>query len=125
MSVSVISLEHVNVRVAPEVEEATKHFYGTVLGMQEVPKPAELRSRGGAWYELGAVQLHLSRDPKAGNECSKRHICILVTDLGRAEQELGRAGVEVYPDEEPVAGSPRFYIRDPGGNLIEVAQQRD
>lgn len=125
MSVSVISLEHVNVRVAPEVEEATKHFYGTVLGMQEVPKPAELRRRGGAWYQLGAVQLHLSRDSKAGNERSKRHICLLVSDLARAEQELGRAGVEVYPDEEPVAGSPRFYIRDPGGNLIEVAQKRD
>ncbi|MEP6636147.1 MAG: VOC family protein [Acidobacteriota bacterium] len=122
MPLSIISLEHVNVRVAPAVEAAAKHFYGTVLGLQELPKPAELQGRGGAWYQLGSVQLHLSRDGSAANEGSKRHICFVVADVEKAQQEFAEAGVEIIPDEEPLAGSPRFYVRDPGGNLIEIAE---
>jgi catechol 2,3-dioxygenase-like lactoylglutathione lyase family enzyme len=33
------------------------------------------------------------------------------------------AGIEIIPDERPIAGQPRFYVRDPGGNLIEIAQK--
>lgn len=122
MSISIVLLQHVNVRVSPEVESAAKNFYGTVLGLQEVPKPEEARARGGAWYQLGAAQLHLSRDAGASNEGSKRHICFHVADLGSAKHHLENAGVEIFPDDEPMAGYPRFYIRDPGGNLIEVGQ---
>ena len=121
MSISIVSLQHVNVRVSPEVESAAKNFYGTVLGLQEVPKPEEARARGGAWYQLGDAQLHLSRDAAANNESSKRHICFHVADLGHAQRHLESAGVEIIPDDEPMAGYPRFYVRDPGGNLIEVA----
>lgn len=124
MPISIVSLQHVNVRVAPSVEEAAKQFYGKLLAMQEVAKPEELRGRGGAWYQLGAVQLHLSRDNNVANEGSKRHICLLVADLTLAQEELANAGVEILPDEEPVPGSPRFYVRDPGGNLIEIAEKR-
>lgn len=124
MSVSIVSLEHVNVRVDPEVEAASKNFYGTVLGLREVPKPEELRRRGGAWYQLGSVQLHLSRDRNAGNEGSKRHICLLVGDLAQAQEGLTESGVEVIPDDQPMPGSARFYVRDPGGNLIEIAERK-
>ena len=121
MSISIVSLQHVNVRVSPEVESAAKNFYGTVLGLPEVRKPEEARARGGAWYQLGAAQLHLSRDPAANNEGSKRHICFHVADLEDAQRHLEGAGVEIIPDDEPMAGYPRFYVRDPGGNLIEIA----
>ena len=124
MSVSIISVEHVNVKVDPAVEDAAKNVYGTVLGLQEVPKPMELRSRGGAWYQLGAVQLHLSRDGNAANEGTKRHICLLVGDISQAQAGFTDAGVEIIPDDEPIAGSPRFYVRDPGGNLLEIAQRK-
>jgi hypothetical protein len=30
--------------------------------------------------------------------------------------------VEIFPDDLPMKDWPRFYVRDPGGNLIEVAQ---
>ena len=119
----VTELSHVNVTVPQSLEEVTKHFYGTVMGLQEVPKPAGTRGRGGAWYQLGAVQLHLSReDPALDNQASKRHVCYLVQNLVEAEQHFRDSGVEVIPDSLPVPGSPRFYVRDPGGNLIEIAQ---
>lgn len=116
----VTALSHVNVTVPPSLEEATKHFYRAVMGLQEVPKPAESKGRGGAWYQLGAVQLHLSREDEVDNS-SKRHVCYLVADLAEAEQHFRGAGVEVIPDSLPIPGSPRFYVRDPGGNLIEIA----
>ena len=109
-----------NVRVSPAVEAAAKEFYGTLLGLREVPKPEDAASRGGAWYQLGDVQLHLSRDKNAANEGSKRHICFHVADLVEAQKHLENLGVEILPDDQPIAGQPRFYIRDPGGNLIEV-----
>lgn len=121
MPISIISLQHVNVRVPPAVEDDAKRFYGTLLGLPEIPKPEELKARGGAWYQLGPVQLHLSRDAAAANEGSKRHICFHVADLELTMNHLANAGVEILPDDQPMPGSPRFYIRDPGGNLIEVA----
>ena len=122
MTISIVSLQHVNVRVSPAVEAATKEFYGTLLGLREVPKPEDAAARGGAWYQLGDVQLHLSRDKNAANEGSKRHICFHVADLVEAQKHLENLGVEILPDDQPIAGQPRFYIRDPGGNLIEVGE---
>ena len=114
-------LSHVNVTVPPSLEEAAKHFYGVIMGLQEVPKPAESKGRGGAWYQLGAVQLHLSREDAPDNS-SKRHVCYSVADLTEAEQQFRDAGVEVIPDELPIPGCPRFYVHDPGGNRIEIAR---
>lgn len=122
MAISIVSLQHVNVRVSPAVEAAAKEFYGTLLGLREVPKPEDAAARGGAWYQLGGVQLHLSRDKNAANEGSKRHICFHVADLVEAQKHLENLGVEILPDDQPIAGQPRFYIRDPGGNLIEVGE---
>ena len=123
MSVRVVKLSHVNVTVPEELEELTKSFYANVMGLLEVPKPPESKGRGGAWYQLGPVQLHLSREnPPADNGSSKRHVCYSVQNLSGAEQHFRDAGVEIIPDNLPIPGSPRFYVRDPGGNLIEVAQ---
>ena len=122
MAISIVSLQHVNVRVPPAMEVAAKRFYGVVLGLPAVPKPADAQARGGAWYQLGGVQLHLSRDAAVDNDGSKRHICFHVADLDQAKQHLENASVEILPDDEPIAGFPRFYVRDPGGNLIEVAE---
>ena len=124
MAARVVKLSHVNVTVPRELEETTRHFYGVIMGLEEVPKPPESKGRGGAWYQLGAVQLHLSReDPPADNVSSKRHVCYSVQNLDEAEQHFREAGVEIIPDSLPIPGSPRFYVRDPGGNLIEVAQE--
>src|SRR5207248_10139171 len=40
-------------------EEAARSFYCGILGMREIPKPAELVIRGGCWFESGGVQIHL------------------------------------------------------------------
>jgi catechol 2,3-dioxygenase-like lactoylglutathione lyase family enzyme len=117
------SIHHVNVTVPRALEADAKHFYGVVMGLQEVPKPAESRARGGAWYQLGSLQLHLSIEDGLDEKCiSKRHVCYTVDDLAKSETQFRAAGVEIIPDDQPVQGWQRFYVRDPGGNRLEIAQ---
>ena len=118
----VTALHHVNVTVPPELEPATKEFYGSVLGLKQVPKPAASR-QSGAWYQIGATQLHLSVEDEEIGPLSSRHICFAVSDLGAAEKRFRDAGVEIIPDARPVPGTQRFYVRDPGGNQLEIVEQ--
>jgi len=117
----VTALHHVNVTTTPELESETKEFYGVKLGLQQVPKPAAAR-RSGAWYQIGSNQLHLSVENEPRGPLSSRHVCFTVSDLAEAEQRFRQAGVEIIPDARPVPGSPRFYVRDPAGNQLEIAQ---
>ena len=118
----VITLHHVNVTVPAELEGATKRFYREVLGLKQIPKPATSR-QSGAWYDIGGTQLHLSIDEEP-QQMSSRHVCLTVSDLAAAEQKLREAGIEIIPDPRPNSASARFFVRDPGGNQLEIAQQR-
>lgn len=124
MPLDIIEINHVNVTVPRALEEAAKHFYAHVLGLREIAKPESSRGRGGAWFQHGALQLHLSiEDDAAAHHASKRHVCYLVRDLTDAERQLREAGVEIFADHHPVPGWRRFFARDPGGNRIEIAQR--
>ena len=120
----VTQLHHVNVTVPAELEAAMKEFYGRALSLEQVPKPAAAR-QSGAWYQIGANQLHLSVADEETAELSSRHICFAVSDLGTAEKRFRDAGVEILPDPRPVPGTQRFYVRDPGGNQLEIVQQKN
>ena len=117
----VVALHHVNVTVSPELEQAAKEFYGSVLGLKQVPKPSGSR-QSGAWYQIGANQLHLSVETEDGGALSSRHVCFTVSDLKAAEAKFREADVEIIPDPRPVEGTSRFYVRDPGGNMLEITQ---
>ncbi len=36
---------------------------------------------------------------------------------------MREAGIDVIPDNRPIDGWRRFYVRDPGGNRIEIAER--
>lgn len=117
------TLHHVNVTVPRSLEDQAKHFYGVVMGLTEVPKPEASRGRGGAWYQLGQVQLHLSLEDGLDEHCiSKRHVCYTVSNLEEAEDRFREADVQILPEDLPTPGWLRFYVRDPGGNRLEIAQ---
>ena len=118
----VTTLHHVNVTVSSELEEATKHFYGSIFGLKQVPKPAAAR-QSGAWYQIGDNQLHLSIEAEP-QELSTRHVCFTVASLIETEQRCRDAGVEIIPDPRPIPGTDRFYVRDPGGNQLEIVQHK-
>ena len=119
----VVALHHVNVTVPADLETAAKTFYGVVLGLKQIPKPATSR-QSGAWFEIGETQLHLSVEDETRGQSGSGHICFAISDLAEAEQRFREAGVEIIPDPRPNPNSPRFYVRDPGGTLLEIAQHK-
>jgi catechol 2,3-dioxygenase-like lactoylglutathione lyase family enzyme len=127
MPITITELNHVQVTVPGSAEQEAKHFYGTLLGLEEIPKPAgprSPRSQRGAWYRCGNVELHLSvEDLSTDNHVSRRHVCFMVSNLADAESAIRDAGIEIIPDDNPIEGWRRFYARDPGGNRVEIAQR--
>ena len=125
MSIGIIKVNHVNVTVPPALEAAAKDFYANVLGLEEIPKPAGTRQNMGAWYDLGGPQLHLSVEDGVQNERSDRHVCYQVADIAVAKSQFETVAVAIIPDPRPPKGYSRFFVRDPGGNLIEITQKTE
>ncbi|MBD1843437.1 VOC family protein [Cyanobacteria bacterium FACHB-63] len=114
------TINHIQITSPPDVEEEMRFFYNDVLGLPEFPKPEVLQPNGGAWYQLGEIQLHISTEKDARNYASKRHICFQVRDLSAFQQHLAAHQISIIPDGQPIEGYDRFYLRDPGGNRIEI-----
>jgi catechol 2,3-dioxygenase-like lactoylglutathione lyase family enzyme len=120
MSIGITRVNHVNVTVSAAREADARHFYGVLLGLQQIPKPAGPRQDIGAWYQLGETQLHLSIEDGVHNDESDAHVCYQVADIAAAQREFRDAGIDVIPDPRPTGGQARFFVRDPGGNLVEI-----
>jgi catechol 2,3-dioxygenase-like lactoylglutathione lyase family enzyme len=99
-------------------EAAARAFYADILGMVELPKPAELAARGGCWFASGNVQLHLGveNDFRAAR---KAHPGLRCGDFDALLQSLRERGVDVREDGANPA-SRRAFIDDPFGNRIEL-----
>ena len=95
-------------------------FYGGVLGMTEVEKPAALRSRGGAWFRAGAVEVHVGIDQRFV-PASKAHPAFVVSDVREVAARVATAGGRVTWDES-IEGTQRFHTHDPVGNRVELQQ---
>ena len=100
-----------------------RKFYGDLLGLVEIPKPANLAARGGAWFRCGSMQLHLGVEADF-RPAAKAHPALLVTDLAGLLAVLNCEGFEVTHDAEAVAGIDRAFTRDPFGNRIELVEPR-
>ena len=121
MSLGIIGIDHVQIAAPKALESECLKFYRVVLALPEIEKPDELRARGGAWFQVGPLQMHVGIDPDA-SPSSKRHICFLVRDISAAKAAIQSHGGTI--DSEGVAeGLKRFFIRDPAGNRIEIGQR--
>ncbi|MGI8552392.1 MAG: VOC family protein [Dehalococcoidia bacterium] len=113
-------LHHVQLAIPPRREAEVRSFYGDLLGLPEVPKPANLAARGGCWFSLGDRQIHLGVEQDF-RPARKAHPAFQVQDIERLRARLVGAGVPVR-DDEPLPGYHRFYADDPFGNRIELLQ---
>jgi catechol 2,3-dioxygenase-like lactoylglutathione lyase family enzyme len=116
-------LDHVQLAMPAGQETLAREFYGGILGLTEVPKPANLAKRGGAWFESGSLRVHLGVESEF-RPARKAHPAFLVRHLKAITQHLQQAGVEVVNDE-PLEGYHRIYIFDPFGNRIELLEPVD
>ncbi len=122
-NVRVSGLDHVQVAIPAGGEDRARAFYGGLLGLVEVAKPAALAGRGGCWFEGPGISLHLGVEAPFA-PATKAHVAICVADLDAARDELERAGVATRPDGLDV-GFRRFYAGDPFGNRIELVSRAE
>jgi catechol 2,3-dioxygenase-like lactoylglutathione lyase family enzyme len=122
MSLGITVIDHVQIAAPKALEAETLRFYRDILGLTEIPKPAELQGRGGAWFQTGNLQMHIGIDPEGGGPKSKRHVCFLVPDLPKAKAQVQAAGIAIE-EESTAEGLSRFFIRDPAGNRIEIGHR--
>ncbi|MCA9957577.1 MAG: glyoxalase [Chloroflexota bacterium] len=116
----IVGLDHVQLAMPRGGEEKAREFYGRFLNLLEIPKPEGLIGRGGCWFAVPGVQLHLGVQDDF-IPASKAHPALLVRDLEALYARLMAADVVVIRDEA-VQGVHRFYALDPFGNRLEFIQ---
>jgi len=114
----ILRIDHVQLAIPPGGEDAARRFYGDVLGMTEVPKPAPMAARGGLWFTAGAVAIHLGLEPEM-RASVKAHPALVVDDLDAYVARLAGAGCRWTPSDE-IPGTRRGHTWDPFGNRIEL-----
>lgn len=117
---AVVGVHHVQVACPAGTEGLLRSFYGDVLGMPEIPKPAELARRGGVWFRAGDQELHCGVEPGFA-PARKAHPCLAVDAIDESAEAVARAGGQVRWDAN-VDGVRRFHTEDPVGNRLEVQQ---
>lgn len=111
--------------------ERSRWFYGTVLAMQEIPRPANFKF-GGAWFQGGDSQLHLIRASDttapagfvdagpAKHTGLATHLAFEVDDLTSVKATLEQHGISILGG--PMLrgdGVEQMYFQDPDGYLLE------
>ena len=98
---------------------AARHFYGTILGLREIPAPREFDFVA-IWFDLGSTYLHLLLKVEQDTS-SARHVCFETSDIMAARAQALTCGLKV-DETVKIAAADRFFVRDPDGNRIEILQ---
>jgi catechol 2,3-dioxygenase-like lactoylglutathione lyase family enzyme len=116
------SFDHVALAMPIAQEDRARAFYAGILGFEELPKPAELASRGGAWFRSGDVQVHLGVE-RDFRPATKAHPALRTSEYEALLNRLKNNGIEIL-HESHTGGQPHCYIFDPFGNRIELIGDR-
>jgi glyoxylase I family protein len=100
--------------------ERSEHFYGTVLRLSKVERSMKFP---GAWYQVGAYQIHLIVAPSVPTDNPHEkwgrnsHVAFSVADLEKAKQQLRDHNCLI---QASASGRPAVFTQDPDGNVIEL-----
>ncbi len=119
----VLRIQHVSVPMPPGGEAAARRFYTGGLGLQEKAPPSALAHLDLVWFHAGAdgLEIHLFTDRTGQAAVEAQHLCLQVDDLDVYRADLEAKGIATE-DTVAIHNRPRFFIRDPFGNQIEVTQ---
>jgi catechol 2,3-dioxygenase-like lactoylglutathione lyase family enzyme len=110
-------IQHVSFEVTRDQVEACIEFY-ELLGFQRVTAPEQIADHV-AWLERDGDHFHLIQLPEASHMNAGHAAVPLGDDYEETQTRLRDAGHHV-DDHEEYWGSPRSFVRDPAGNLVEL-----
>jgi catechol-2,3-dioxygenase len=121
---SVIGLNHYNLRAPRPLLDELRHFYVEVVGLTSGPRPP-LKSFGYWLYAGNQAVLHLSQagedeDHPKNVVSTFDHVAFTCTDLAAAADRLRAHQVPYTIDAVPLTGAEQLFFSDPAGNGIEL-----
>jgi len=103
---------------------AARVFYGELLGLEELERPADVRDRfAGAWYRVGALELHVFESPDFSPPAAAigPHMALHTDDFDGAVARLrGHGCAFAFGPGRGPDGVARAIVRDPTGNVVEI-----
>ncbi len=114
----VVGLDHVQLAMPTGGESKARAFYGELLGLREISKPAGIASRGGVWFQCGSLQLHLGIEQDF-RPAKKAHPALAIEGYAELLKTLVGAGYEAQEDTS-IPEVTRCFTFDPFGNRIEL-----
>jgi len=117
---AISGIDHVQVAAPTGCEDDARAFYGGLLGLEEIQKPAALAARGGCWFRAGAQELHVGVEERFA-PARKAHPGLVDDDLAGLADRLRGAGHGVTFDDA-IPGVERIHVADPFGNRLEIRQ---
>jgi hypothetical protein len=118
-------IDHVQLAAPPGSEAEGRRFFGELLGLAELPRPAALAGRGGLWFQCGSQQIHIGVEQDF-RPAKKAHPALRLRDepaLRALRERLVAAEVATRDDRE-IDGVARFFAQDPWGNRLEFVAAR-
>lgn len=109
-------IQHVALEVREQDVAACVRFWA-LLGFEQVDPPEALAARA-AWLQAGETQVHLlfADAPAIAPE---GHVAVVAGDYDATLAALRAAGFQPEPRTQHW-GSPRAFVRSPGGHRVEV-----
>ena len=124
---TVESIQHVALGVADLAR--ARDFYTTVLGLDEIPRPAF--DFDGAWFRVGEQQIHLiverrteTRRDTSGFHTRGDHVALRVRSYRHTLDHLRSLAVPFEARPHNKTPWPQIYIVDPDGHTIELNAER-
>ncbi|MCY8225547.1 glyoxalase [Bacillus haynesii] len=116
-------IDHVQIAAPSNSEDECRAFFSGLLGMPEIPKPENLRKRGGVWFRCGSHELHIGvQEPFS--PATKAHPAFAVDSISELREKLNKLGIDIK-EGELLEGAERFHIHDPFGNRLEFLERQD
>jgi catechol 2,3-dioxygenase-like lactoylglutathione lyase family enzyme len=123
-------LSHFHIQATQDGRDEARAFYGTLLGLQEIPLPPEFGPKPPVmWFRLLNFDLHVRfcegftkvtvAEDIANNP--PRHICLEIKHAKVVRKKLEKAGAQIR-NGYPFKDRESFFVIDPFGNLIELIE---
>ncbi len=118
--IEIARLDHVSFAVKDV--DASRRFFGDVLGLPEIERPAF--DFPGAWFGIGDRALHLIEQETANRASSAAptradHMALEVKDMDAVSHTLDAAGVPYQLGRNDHLGFRQIFCADPDGHTIE------